>query len=91
MSMKNLYHLQTKGLKDYYIIASNPHEAEQTLMTAFEKAEYGFSDYRKVEIIKNLASEIKEFPKGKPFFSDGHNLIIANQNNNPNDTKRNSG
>ncbi len=71
-----LYLLTTKGLGDFYSVARNPNEAELKLKALLDKADYGFSDKRKVENIKLLAEELDAFPEGKPFFSSGNNLIF---------------
>lgn len=78
--MKNLYLVTTKGLKDYYVIANDPTEAEKALFKIFEEQDYGFSDYR---IVKNIEIIGKSFKpdsrkKDKPFLSDKEaNLLIV--------------
>lgn len=71
-----LYLLTTKGLGDFYLIAKTPNDAEEKLKSLLDKADYGFSDKRKVENIKLLAEEVGSFPESTPFFSSGHNLIL---------------
>ena len=73
-----LYLLTTQKLGDFYVVASDPTRAETMLILMLNKADYGFSDDRKVVNIKNLATEIHNFPDDKPFFSDKSNLIIIN-------------
>lgn len=73
---KHLYLLQTKELGSFYIIAEDSAKAETLLKEKLREADYGFSDARKVHTISILASELTEFPKGKPNFSSGNKLII---------------
>lgn len=77
MRMSNLYLLSTVGLGDFYIISLDPTSAENLLKSLLSKADYGISDKRKVKNISILASELGEFPAGKPSFSSGNNLIIS--------------
>ena len=75
--MRKLYLVDTKQLGDFFVVATNYDEAEQKVAKNLNKADYGFNDRRVVSNIKLLASEITEFPKGKPNFSvDGDIIII---------------
>lgn len=74
---KTLFLVSTKGLGDFYIVATTPNDAETTLTSALNKTDYGFSKDRKITNIKILADQLMDFPSGKPFFSSGNNLIIA--------------
>lgn len=60
----------------YYVVANDPTDAENRLMSLLNRADYGFSDKRKVREIEVLAEELNEFPRGKPNFSSGHSLIL---------------
>jgi len=71
-----LYLLTTKGLGDFYLVSESPNEAQDKLTELLVKADYGFTDRRKVTNIKWLTDEISEFPKGKPNFSNDGNLIL---------------
>lgn len=75
MKMK-LYLLTTAGLGDFYVIADNPSEAESHVLELLNKADYGFTSQRKICNIKVVAEEVGEFPKDKPNFSSGNNLIL---------------
>ena len=52
----NLYKVQNK-LGTFYIVAHSFDEAVQILTARLDKADYGFSDYRKVSSIELLAAE----------------------------------
>ena len=71
----NLYKVQNK-LGTFYIVAHSFDEAVQILTARLDKADYGFSDYRKVSSIELLAAE--HFFAGKQDFdADGGNLLIG--------------
>ncbi len=72
-----LYRINTAGLGEFYIVASDTHTALCTLRDMLSVADYGFSNDRAVESIDILANEIGEFPKGKPNFSSKDKLIIS--------------
>lgn len=78
--MKILYELTT-GLGDYYVLASDPTEAEVELLKIFNDQDYGFSKQRKVTNIKFISSEFKPAfnDKTKPFLSDESNLLIVDR------------
>lgn len=73
----NLYLVKTKKLGDYYVIAKNPTDAQEKVEGDLTKSDYGFSKDREVEIIQLLAKEVLDFPKDKPNFSSGNNLLFA--------------
>lgn len=73
---KKLYLVSTKTLGDYYVVAENPNEAQDRLKTLLDKADYGFSDSRKIINIKLLADELYNFPKNKPNFGKNPTLIL---------------
>jgi len=73
--------ITTIGLGDFYVVASNPTEAENEIEMLLDKADYGFSGERKVVNIKLLAHELSYFPKDRPSFRErGHELIIVKHN-----------
>lgn len=70
-----LYLITTK-LGTFYVISTDPTQAEIKLTDMLHKADYGFTVDRKITRIDVLATEIGEFPKGKPNFCGGDNLIL---------------
>lgn len=73
---KKLYLLSTQGLGDFYLVANTPNDAEDKLKLLLNKADYGFSEKRKITNIKTLAEELYNFPKNSPNFSSGNTLIL---------------
>jgi hypothetical protein len=74
--MKTLYELTIKKGKIFYVLASSPNEAKAELERLLNKAEWWFSDDRKVINIKILAIEYHCFPEDHPVFGENENLII---------------
>jgi len=72
---RNLYLLTCKT-GSYYVLAVSPNDAKSLLETTLDKADYDFRGNREVTEIKQIAKEIGEFPKDKPFFSADHKLIL---------------
>lgn len=73
----NLYLLETQKLGDFYLIAKTPNDAKDKLEGDLDKADYGFSDDRKVKVITLLAEELGEFPEGTPNFSSKNKLLFT--------------
>ena len=73
----NLYLVKTKKLGEYYVVATNPTTAQEKVEADLMKSDYGYSAGREVEIIQLLAREVQDFPKDKPNFSGGNNLLFA--------------
>ena len=57
--MKNLYLLSTAGLGQYYAIANDPTEAQNTLTNIFDDQDYGFIKDRRITKIEWLADAFK--------------------------------
>lgn len=74
-----LYLLTTKGAGDFYLVADDPNEAQDTLIKLLDKAKEGVPEDRKVVNIKVIAEEFFEYQIGKAFFSKGYNLIIVRE------------
>lgn len=73
----NLYLLTTVNLGDFYLIASNPLDAQEKLEGELSKANYGFSDDRKVNNIKLIAEQIGfSYNSDKLNFSSKNKLIL---------------
>lgn len=71
----NLY-LLTNKLDDWYVLSNDSTSAENILMDALNKADYGFSKNRIITNIKILAREINlELNQGFSF-NGGNNLLI---------------
>ena len=75
--MNTLYLLKTKGLGDFYVVASSATEAEKRLEELLDLASYGFRPDRNLVTIQILAQELTEFPKGKPCFSGEEQTLIC--------------
>ena len=73
---KKLYLVSTKTLGDYYVVAESPNEAQDRLKKLIDKADYGFSDSRKIVNIKLLADELYNFPVNRPNFGKEPILIL---------------
>lgn len=73
--MNKLYKLSTRGLGEFYVVAMNPELAESALIDKLADADYGITDYRKVEEIIWLSDEVYDFAN-KPFFSNKDNRLI---------------
>lgn len=58
--MKKLYLITTKGLGNYYVIAKDPTEAENTLTSLLDEHSYGFTDSRQVVNIQWLSTSIED-------------------------------
>ena len=75
-AMKTLYEITIKKGKSFYVIANSPNEASEEVLRLLTKADWWFSDDRKVTNIKILAEEYHCFPEGHPVFGENENLII---------------
>jgi len=76
--MKNLYLITTKGLGDYYVIANDPTEAQDSLIKIFNAQNYGNSKNRKIINIKWLSESFYSdlLDKSKPFLSNKDNRLL---------------
>lgn len=73
-----LYLLTVQRGQSFYIVATSPDVAQNTLEKLLDIAEWWFSDDRKVVNIKLLANELRYFPEDRPFFGNKpDDLIIA--------------
>lgn len=63
-----LYLLTVQRGQSFYVVAENPLIAQQSLEGLLNKADWWFTDDRKVVNIKLLANEINHFPGDKPVF-----------------------
>ena len=73
----NLYLVKTKNLGEFYVIADNPTDAQEKVEGDLTKASYGFDKDRAVVQINVLGKEVQDFPRDKPNFSGGDNLLFA--------------
>lgn len=74
--MKNkLYLVSTSGLGEFYIVGSDPTQAEEKLLELLKQADYGTLSKRTVVCIKFLAQELSSFA-GKPNFTSDKKLIL---------------
>ena len=72
---KHLYRIKNK-LGEFYIVARSFNDAADEMKKRLDKANYGFSSYRTVPGIEDLA--VEEFCHDKQLFSDSEaNLIIV--------------
>lgn len=72
---KHLYRIKNK-LGEFYIVARSFNEAADEMKKRLDKANYGFSSYRTVPGIEDLA--VEEFCRDEQLFSaDKANLIIV--------------
>ena len=72
---KHLYRIKNR-LAEFYIVAHSFDEAADEMKKRLDKANYGFSSYRTVPGIEDLA--VEEFCHDKQLFSDSEaNLIIV--------------
>ena len=77
-SEQTLYLLSTEGFGEFYIIAKTATEAQTKLETELNRADYGFSNARRVTNIKILAHEIGiRNERGELDFSSKNQLIIT--------------
>jgi hypothetical protein len=78
MKQKHLYLLTTAGLGDYYVLATNPSEAEESLVKILNEQDYGFRDERRVVNIAILTSSF--YPnyanKSKPNLTDKSSRLL---------------
>ena len=77
--MKTLYEITVKKGRTFYVIAESPNEARDEVHRLLDKAEWWFSDDRKVINIKMIAEEYHCFPENHPVFGENENLIIVNK------------
>lgn len=72
---KHLYHIKNR-LAEFYIVAHSFDEAADEMKKRLDKADYGFTSYRTVPSIDDLA--VQHFYNEKQSFSDSNaNLIIV--------------
>lgn len=74
-SQKKLYYITT-GVGEYYVVASNPLQAEKKLTEALELSDIGFDKDREAKEIKLLAKQIVPGLKQKYFFASGDTLLL---------------
>lgn len=79
--MKNLYLVTTNGLGDYYVLANDPTEAQNTLKRILDEQSYGTSDGRRITNIKWLSETIGKLliDNTKPFLSDKYKRLLIVQ------------
>lgn len=71
---KVLYRV-TNGIGQYYVVSRSFNEASELLQRRLERADYGYTDRRKVKSIDLIASE--HFYRDKQLFCDSdYNLIV---------------
>jgi len=75
--MKKLYLLTVARGQSFYVIATNPTEAETNLMTELNKSAWWYTDDRIVKEIKLLAEEVQEFNGKSVFGNKIGDLIIC--------------
>ena len=72
---KHLYHIKNR-LAEFYIVAHSFDEAADEMKKRLDKADYGFTSYRTVPSIDDVA--VQHFYNEKQSFSDSNaNLIIV--------------
>lgn len=72
----NLYLITVMRMNTFYVLASHPTEAQEKLGSLLDKANWWYSNDRKVKMIELIAEEIKYFPQDHPSFkSNGYDLI----------------
>lgn len=78
--MKNLYILTTKGLGDFFVLANNPTEAQESLLEVLGAGKYGFSDDRIVINIKWITETLRPSLMGENTYNlsnkDARLLIV---------------
>ena len=72
-----LYLLTTIGLGDFYVISNTSSQAEDILINALNKADYGFRYERIIKNIKIITGEVTNFPQDIPNFSTENRLLIS--------------
>jgi len=75
--MKKLYLLTVSKGQSFYVIATNPTEAETNLMTELNRADWYFANDRIVTEIKLLAEEVHEFNGRLAFGNKIGDLLIC--------------
>lgn len=58
--MKNLYLLTTKGLGDFYVLASDPTKAQESLIKVLDYGKYGFDEDRFVTNIQWITESLEQ-------------------------------
>ena len=77
--IKNLYRVTTFRLGDFYVVASSFDAAKEALESRLDKANYGFSDYRRITNIELVATETWSYAdENKQYFHDNMtDLVVA--------------